>query len=156
MVLRCGNFQRSKLMKPEKKPNPGTDKNSSKGGTNPPDTRGKPIKKRKLRELLMEILCRLLRLEEKHDLRFAWKISRATAKERNMPLDLTCTNEEKIEIFANPVTSTGKPTAIDGAISVSVVSGDGTTAAGSGPNAAFLVSGDNPGDTTYLVEAEIG
>jgi hypothetical protein len=72
-----------------------------------------------------------------------------------MPLSLTITNEQKIKITVNPVTASGKPAQVDGAIRVSTISGDSTSVPVDGePNSAYLVSSDTPGDTTFLVEAD--
>jgi len=72
-------------------------------------------------------------------------------------LEVTCTNEQKIKITANPVTATGKLVALDGALSILVQSGDGNILM-EGDNAFWVISGDNPGDTTYLVsgDADLG
>lgn len=72
-----------------------------------------------------------------------------------MPLDVSITNEQKVTITANPVTATGKPAKLDGPLTVSVVSGDSTvTQDPSTPLAFTLVSSDNPGDTTFLVDGD--
>lgn len=86
---------------------------------------------------------------------FAFGVSIPRPKEKSMPLSVTITNEEAIDITANPVTSTGKPAKIDGALSVSVVSGDSTfTQDPATPNMVTLVSSDNPGDTQFAVSAD--
>ena len=69
-------------------------------------------------------------------------------------LDLTITNEEQIRVTAQPTTSTGRPATLDGPIRATVLSGDGTVAAGASDLEVVLRSGDNPGDTTYLIEAD--
>lgn len=72
-----------------------------------------------------------------------------------MPLQISCTNEEKIRVTAAPVTKHGNPAQLDGALRVSVVSGDGSfTQDDADPLAFFAVSGSNPGDTTFLVEGD--
>jgi hypothetical protein len=67
-------------------------------------------------------------------------------------LELNCTNEEKIRISVNPMTSTGKPAQLDGPVTVTPT-GEGTVAMIDDRN-FFVVSGDNPGDTSYLVEGD--
>jgi len=70
-------------------------------------------------------------------------------------LDLSCTNEQKIKVTAVPKTATGRPAQIDGALTATVISGDGTAEQVPGDNfSVFLISADTPGDTTYLIEAD--
>ena len=68
-------------------------------------------------------------------------------------LELTCTNEEKIKITVNPVTTAGKPVSLDGAIQVSAQIGEGTVALIDN-NSFYVISGDNPGDTSFLVSGD--
>ena len=72
-------------------------------------------------------------------------------------LEITCTNEEKVKVTVNPVTSTGKPVELDGPIVVEVQSGDGVMAFVD-DTSFYVISGDNPGDTAYLVsgDADLG
>ena len=70
-------------------------------------------------------------------------------------LHLILTNEQKIRVTAVPMTATGRPARLDGALRVSVQSGDGTFLQDSSlPLEVQLVSGDTPGDTTYLIEGD--
>lgn len=70
-------------------------------------------------------------------------------------LGIACSTEEKVKVTAAPVTASGKPARFDGALNVSVQSGDGTfTQDPAEPNAFFAVSGDAPGTTVYLIEAD--
>ena len=69
-------------------------------------------------------------------------------------LDLTITNEEKINVHVTPVTSTGKPAQIDGKPTWTVTSGEGTLAVADDGLSCFLISSDTPGDTVVLVEAD--
>src|SRR5262245_5020335 len=70
-------------------------------------------------------------------------------------LNLFCTNDEKIKVTAAPVTSTGRPARIDGALRARVVSGGGAVMDVPGdPLSVYLVSGDDPGDTDYIIEAD--
>jgi len=68
-------------------------------------------------------------------------------------LELTCTTEEKIAITASPVTVGGAPAAIDGEVTVTVLSGEGTFEM-TGPITFWVISSDIPGDTQFLVEAD--
>lgn len=72
-----------------------------------------------------------------------------------MPATAACSNEEKVPVTAAPVTSTGRPAQIDGALSVVVASGDGTVEQDPATPLSFnAVSGDAPGDTVYTVSAD--
>jgi hypothetical protein len=72
-----------------------------------------------------------------------------------MPLTIACSNEEQIPVTASPVTSSGRPARVDGALRITVQSGDGTFLQDAASPLSFkAVSGDNPGDTIYLVEAD--
>lgn len=72
-----------------------------------------------------------------------------------MPLSLACSNEEKVTVTAAPKSSSGRPARLDGALRVSVQSGDGTVEQDAATPLAFkAVSGDAPGDTVYLVEGD--
>lgn len=67
--------------------------------------------------------------------------------------EATITNEQKISVSVTPVTAVGNPAPLDGAIIVTVQSGDGTVEM-IDDRSFFAVSGPNPGDTTYLIEAD--
>jgi len=69
-------------------------------------------------------------------------------------VEITITNEQKVPVSLAPVTQTGKPAKLDGAPKWSVMSGDGTVVPGPDGLTAELVSGESPGDTVYLVEAD--
>ena len=71
-----------------------------------------------------------------------------------MPGEAQCTNEEKVPFNIAPTTKTGKPAKIDGPITVSVISGSGSVEVNSDGLSGFLVSGDAPGDTAYLFDAD--
>ena len=69
------------------------------------------------------------------------------------PLSLQCTNEQKIPVAVNPTTAAGIVATLDGSVGVTIVSGEATVAL-TGPTTFELVSGANPGSTTFLVEAD--
>lgn len=72
-----------------------------------------------------------------------------------MPLSVACTTEEKVPVTASPVTAQGHAAQIDGALTVEVLSGDGTFEQDPAtPNMFFAVSGDGPGTTVYRVSAD--
>jgi len=72
-----------------------------------------------------------------------------------MPLAIASTNEQKVPVTATPLTNTGKPASVDGPLRVTVVSGEGTVEQDPAFPLTFkAVSGDNPGTTEYLVEAD--
>lgn len=68
-------------------------------------------------------------------------------------LDLSCTNEQKIKITVVPVTAAGSPAQLDGAVAVTVTAGEGSVQMVS-DREFFVVSGINPGDTSFLVEGD--
>lgn len=70
-------------------------------------------------------------------------------------LELSCTNEEKIPVTLAPVTGAGKPAPLDGPVVITVQSGEGTVNVLNPEGTSFeVVSGDNPGDTAFLVSAD--
>jgi len=73
-----------------------------------------------------------------------------------MGLAVACSNEEMVVgCAATPLTSGGKPAQIDGALKITVQSGDGTFAQDPASPLNFdLISGDAIADTVYLVEAD--
>ena len=72
-----------------------------------------------------------------------------------MPLSIASTNEEQVPVTAAPVTASGRPAQVDGPLTVTVQSGTGTVLQNAAEPLVFrAVSGDEPGDTTYLVEAD--
>lgn len=76
-----------------------------------------------------------------------------------MPLEVEITNEQKIKITARPQTAAGNPAPVDGNVEGNVISGDCTVESVPGdPLSIYIVSGENPGDSTVLVEvdADIG
>lgn len=85
---------------------------------------------------------------------FGWKLGLPCCKPKPMPLDLTITNEQKIEVTLAPVTATGRPAVLDGAPEWSVISGNSTLEVAADGKSAFLVSADDPGDTQFLVKAD--
>lgn len=74
-------------------------------------------------------------------------------------LNITCTNEQKVTVNAKPRSSSGKPATLDGALTVTVISGDGTFEQDAGEPLSFkAVSGDALADTVYDVagDADMG
>jgi len=70
-------------------------------------------------------------------------------------LRIACTNAQKVTVTATPKSVSGRPATLDGALKVSVQSGDGTVEQDPGAPLSFkAVSGDNPGTTIYLVEGD--
>jgi len=70
-------------------------------------------------------------------------------------LNIACTNEEQVPVTAAPMTATGRPAQVDGPLRVPVQAGDGTFLQDPAAPLVFkAVSGDVPGETTYLVEAD--
>ncbi len=72
-----------------------------------------------------------------------------------MPVEITLTNEQKVRATITPKTATGRPAPLDGKPTVTVVSGDVTIANVSEDGLSFdIVSGDSPGSSQVLVEAD--
>jgi hypothetical protein len=72
-----------------------------------------------------------------------------------MPLDISSTNEEQVPVTATPVTASGNPAQIDGALTVTVQSGDGTVLQDPAFPLVFrAVSGAVGGVTVYAVSAD--
>lgn len=70
-------------------------------------------------------------------------------------LQIACTNEQQVPVTATPVTAAGNPAPVDGALRVTVVSGDGTVLQDPATPLAFkAVSGPSAGVTVYRVEAD--
>ena len=91
--------------------------------------------------------------------RFNWSIGSAVNKTKtegqNNMLEITITNEQKIQVTLTPVTATNNPAQLDGGATFEVISGTATVAMiADNPLSAFLVSGDLPGDSEILVSAD--
>jgi hypothetical protein len=86
---------------------------------------------------------------------FNYAIGRPMLKkeEKNM-LELNVTNEEKILVSCNPVTPAGHPVELDGPIAVDVQSGDGSAEVQLDGKSVYLISGDFPGDTTFIFQGD--
>jgi hypothetical protein len=70
-------------------------------------------------------------------------------------LAVACSNEQKVPVTATPRTAAGNPAQVDGALTVTVQSGDGTVEQDPLTPLVFkAVSGANPGTTVFLVEAD--
>lgn len=72
-----------------------------------------------------------------------------------MPLDISITTEQQVRITATPVTASGNPAALDGALRVSVISGTATGESDpANPLRVILRASDTPGATTFLIEGD--
>ena len=74
-------------------------------------------------------------------------------------MNIACTNEEKVLVTAAPVTSSGKPARVDGALRITRVSGTGDFSQDAAePLKFYAISGDEPGDTVFnvKVDADLG
>ena len=69
-------------------------------------------------------------------------------------LEKTINNEQKFPFTIAPKTSKGKSVDVDGVPSVSVVSGDVTLDVAADGKSGFIISGDNPGVSQVLIEAD--
>ncbi len=88
-------------------------------------------------------------------LKVTFGLATLKARKQNMPQEASITNEQKIPASVTPLSEAGKPAKLDGALAWSVISGTGTVANVSADGlTAELVSGDDPGDTTYLIKGD--
>lgn len=88
-------------------------------------------------------------------LRLEFKVGPVTNKERkNKMLEITITNEQKVNVTLHPVTATGRPAQVDGAPTWEVVTGNSTVVPAVDGLSADLISSDDPGDTDFLVKAD--
>jgi hypothetical protein len=72
-----------------------------------------------------------------------------------MPLELSCTNEEKIRATLHPLTHAGQPATVDGPPQWAVTSGDATLEVEPDGMAAWLISHDTMlGDTVFQITAD--
>lgn len=85
---------------------------------------------------------------------YAIGLPRVKSERIPMPLDLTITNEQEVDVTVTPVTETGKPAKLDGKPSVSVISGNSTFTQSDDGLTITLRSSDDPGDTDFLVKAD--
>ena len=69
-------------------------------------------------------------------------------------LELATNNEQKVKVTLNPGTPGGKPAQVDGVPTWVIQSGNSTVQVAEDGLSAYLVSSDNPGDTTILVNAD--
>lgn len=67
--------------------------------------------------------------------------------------EITLTNIQKVLVTVNPEIKPGMPAAIDGDATFTVGAGDCTIVVVDG-RSAYIVSGDNPGDSTIVVSAD--
>jgi hypothetical protein len=112
---------------------------------------------------IFDLLCKILEAvqapKRKKRVLFGWQVGQPLSKpSKRMPLDLTITNEQKVQVTLNPTTDTGKPAKLDGIPEWSVISGGSTLDVAADGKSAFLVSADDPGDTEFLVagDADLG
>lgn len=73
-----------------------------------------------------------------------------------MPLDISSSNEEQVRVTAAPTTASGKPTTVDGALTVTVLSGNATAVQDPATPLEFVArSADNDsGQTVFQVSAD--
>lgn len=69
-------------------------------------------------------------------------------------LDITITNDQKINVALNPKTSGELPASLDGKPVWTVISGDATLSISNNGFSADLISGDSPGDSVIRVDAD--
>jgi hypothetical protein len=70
-------------------------------------------------------------------------------------LNVSCTTAEKVPITANPQTGSGQPAQLEGPLTVTVESGDGSVEQDPSTPLEFnAVSGSVAGDTVFLVQGD--
>lgn len=70
-------------------------------------------------------------------------------------IEVALTNEEKVKITCAPTTAAGRPATLDGPVTARLISGEGSWEAVEGDAlSVWLVTGDDPGDAQYVVEAD--
>ncbi len=106
----------------------------------------------KLCRVVEKVLSEIFQPSAKLELRFGLAQSKQCHK-TNM-IEVTITNAQKIKATLAPVTQSGKPAKLDGKPAWSVVDGSGTLVVSDDGLSADLVSGDEPGVTNFLVEAD--
>jgi hypothetical protein len=76
---------------------------------------------------------------------------------KKMPLEVTLTTEQEVEVSVSPVTAGGQPAALDGAASFTVQSGDCTVQVEDDTH-AVIQAGGTLGDSVVLVagDADLG
>jgi hypothetical protein len=90
---------------------------------------------------------------------FGWTVGHPVLKagvvhERmHMPLDVTMTTEEKVQVTVSPVTATGQPATLDGPVSFTVIVGD-CTIEPIDALSAYIVSGSALADSLVQVSAD--
>lgn len=102
------------------------------------------------------VLARAQPRAQQASVRFAWAIGRAVNKtaHRRPNMQISITNEQKIPVTLAPVTATGKPAPLDGQPTWEVTSGSATLEVAEDGRSAFLISGDEPGDSIIVVKAD--
>ena len=69
-------------------------------------------------------------------------------------MELTITSEQKVTVTANPVTAAGNPAPIDGALVVTVVSGDATVVQDPATPLSFTLVSGVAGDSVCAVNGD--
>ena len=88
--------------------------------------------------------------------RFDIRIGLPTSKERvKEMLQIKITNEQKVTVTLKPVTATGKPAPLDGKPTWTTQDGQSSVEVSEDGLSATLISSDNPGKTTVLLEADV-
>ena len=83
-----------------------------------------------------------------------YRIGLCKPKEKIMPLEISITNEQKVKVTLAPVTDAGKPAPLDGKPGWSLISGNAEIIPSEDGLSCDIVSGDTPGDSEILVEAD--
>jgi hypothetical protein len=90
--------------------------------------------------------------------RFGFRIGQAIGKcpptQETPIMEITINNEQKVQVTLAPVTTGGNPAPLDGVPTWDVISGDSTVEPEADGKSAWLISGNDPGDTQIIVKAD--
>jgi hypothetical protein len=107
---------------------------------------------RAVRDIIINIVGK--HAKPKHKGQFVFSFGLPKQKETAMPVEVSITNEQKVNVTLTPVTDTGKPAKLDGAPAWTVVSGNSQVVVADDGLSADLVSSDDPGDTEIVIKAD--
>lgn len=108
---------------------------------------------------LMKIIVKKLKVvfkcapKKRVRLHFAFGLP-TNKNESNTYMEIKITNEQKVKVTLTPKTDTGKPAPLDGVPSWQVLSGNSRVEQADDGMSAYLISGDDPGDTEVIVKAD--
>lgn len=103
-----------------------------------------------MRDLIIKI-SDCVRTRKKPSLGFVFGLP---SQKENMPVTVTLTNEQQVDVKLNITTEAGKPAKIDGSPAWTVISGSSQLTVSDNGMSAIVRSSDDPGDTEIMVKAD--